>query len=120
MYFPGLTEFVAALERNNDLVRVKVQVDPYLETAAVINQVCKSSERKALVFENVKGSKIPLAANLFGSSTRVALALGVENVELLNKRLSQDLEVYKQMPSGLALAKLVNMAKPVGIIVNLM
>lgn len=108
MYFADLQGFVAKLEDDDELVRVKAQVDPYLETAAIINLACKSTgDHRALLFENVKGSNIPLAANLFGSTKRAAMALGVADVEVLAKRLRDDLTPCSDVRSGPALAKLI-------------
>ena len=107
MYFTDLHRFIAHLEEVGDLVRVKASVDPYLETAAIINQVCKGAgNKRALLFENVKGSKIPLVANLFGSQQRVAMALGVDDIEQHAKRLREGLSLSNENDSAQALAKL--------------
>jgi 4-hydroxy-3-polyprenylbenzoate decarboxylase len=107
MFFEALQKFVNHLEDVEDLIRVKAPVDPYLETAAIIDQVCKgASHKRALLFENVKGSKIPLVANLFGSQQRVATALGVDDIEQLAKKLRDDLSLSNEKDSAEALAKL--------------
>ncbi|RLB68013.1 MAG: hypothetical protein DRH08_02170 [Deltaproteobacteria bacterium] len=107
MYFADLQRFITHLEDADDLIRIKASVDPYLEAAAIIDQVCKgAAEKRALLLENVKGSKIPLAANVFGTQKRVAMALGVDNVEQLAKSLRDDLKSCSEMCSGQALAKI--------------
>ena len=109
MHFTNLRQFITCLEEVDDLVRVKATVDPYLETAAIINQVCKgAANKRALLFENVKGSKIPLVANLFGSQQRVAMALGVDDIEQLSIKLRDDLRLCHEKNSGAALAKLTH------------
>ena len=86
MYFADLPSFLSHLEKIDGLNRVKAAVDPYLEAAAIIDRVCKGAgAERALLFENVKGSQMPLAANLFGSKQRVALALGVNQYRSLGK-----------------------------------
>ena len=44
---------------------------------------------KALLFENVEGSDIPVAINTFGSYWRVNQALGTDNLEALAVRVGQ-------------------------------
>jgi 4-hydroxy-3-polyprenylbenzoate decarboxylase len=107
MYFTDLQGFINHLEEVDELLRVKASVDPHLETAAIINQVCKGAgNKRALLFENVKGSEIPLVANLFGSQQRVAMALGVNDIAQLAKRLREDLSFSNEKNSAQALAKL--------------
>lgn len=112
MYPPSdLQEFLSQLESANELVRVRCEVDPYLETATIIDKVCKTSGGgKALLFENIKGSSIPLAANLFGSMKRMALSLGVQEIGLMQKRIEQELSGYKGVASEEALRQLVIMS----------
>ena len=106
MYFADLQGFLAQLEDNGELDKVKVSVDPRLEIAAIVDLMCKrSGERRALRFENVKGSNVPVVANLFGSKRRAALALGVADVESLAQRLRADLKNWPEMNAAQALAK---------------
>ena len=112
MYFADLRRFITHLEEVGDLIRVKVSVDPYLETAAIVKQVCKGAGNKqALLFESVKGSKIPLAANLFGTKERAAMAFGVDDVEQLAKKLRNDLSFSNEENSAKALAKITQKSK---------
>lgn len=60
---------MADLERNKLLVRVKEEVDPYLEMAAIHLRVYEK-QGPALFFENIKGSKFPAVSNLFGTLER--------------------------------------------------
>lgn len=74
----NLSDFIAELEDDGDLVRISAEVDPDLELSAVTNRVCRSSETSpALFFENVRGSSLPLVTNLLGSRRRICKALGV-------------------------------------------
>jgi 4-hydroxy-3-polyprenylbenzoate decarboxylase len=107
MYLPDLQSYIAQLEKIDDLVRISVTVDPHLEVATIIDRVCKGeSGRRALLFENVKEAKLSLAANLFGSQQRMAMALGVTDVEALAERLRMDLMLSTEKHSGRALAQL--------------
>jgi len=74
----SLTDFVRALEASGDLVRVRAPVDPVLEVTEICNRVLRS-DGPALLFEQPKGSNIPLLGNLFGSVRRIARALGRES-----------------------------------------
>ena len=57
------------LEKSNQLIRIKEEVDPYLEMAAIHLRVYEMGG-PALLFENVKGSKFRAASNIFGSLER--------------------------------------------------
>jgi 4-hydroxy-3-polyprenylbenzoate decarboxylase len=108
MHFSDLQKFIAHLETVGELVRVKEKVDPYLEVADIVNRTCKDpTGNSALLFENVKGSALPLVANCFGSSLRTAAALDVTNVESLSVKLKADLRAIEEKTSGKALAKLI-------------
>ena len=77
-----LHSFISMLGNSGDLSRIKCQVDPNLEIAAIVDRVCKNDEGgKALLFENVQGSNLRIAANLFGSRQRMATCFGVPDIE---------------------------------------
>ncbi len=79
MIYRSIREFIDALEQQGELKRVSMQVDPALE----MTELCfrsRQQEGPALLFENPKGSEIPLLGNLFGTGKRVALALGQKKV----------------------------------------
>ncbi|MFD2969785.1 UbiD family decarboxylase [Sphingobacterium bambusae] len=69
MGYRSLAECVADLEKHGHLIRIKEEVDPYLEMAAIHMRVF-DVEGPALLFENVKGSKFPAVSNLFGTLDR--------------------------------------------------
>lgn len=69
MGYKSLAECVNDLERHGHLVRIKEEVDPYLEAAAIHLKVYEQ-QGPALLFENVKGSKFPAVSNLFGTIER--------------------------------------------------
>lgn len=69
MGYKSLAECVQDLEQHGHLVRIKEEVDPYLEMAAIHMRVY-DAEGPALFFENIKGSKFPAVSNLFGTLGR--------------------------------------------------
>jgi 4-hydroxy-3-polyprenylbenzoate decarboxylase len=84
MKYQDLRDFIAQLEARGELRRVAVEVDPHLE----ITEICDRTLRAggpALLFERVKGSSIPVLANLFGTPRRVALGMGEEDVDALRE-----------------------------------
>jgi len=126
--YQDLQSFIQGLENHNQLKRITVEVDPILEISAIADRVSKSPAAggapspktdpnhgqhggHALIFENVKGSNIPVAINLFGSYTRMQLALGVDNFEQLADRVQQ--LVKPEMPTTLIdkMKKLPQLAK---------
>ncbi len=80
MSFRDLRDFIALLEKEGELKRITAEVDPNLEITEISDRVLRSGG-PALLFENPKGSTIPLLANLFGNTRRIALAMGQEDTE---------------------------------------
>ena len=70
-----LQSFLSLLEREGQLARVRVEVDPELEITEIATRVVKE-QGPALLFQRVKGSDFPLAINILGSEKRIELALG--------------------------------------------
>ncbi len=64
-----MEECLLDLEKNGQLVRIKEEVDPYLEMAAIHLRVYEQ-QGPALLFENVKGSRFRAASNIFGTLNR--------------------------------------------------
>ena len=79
MAYSSLREFVNVLDGADELKRIKAKVSPELEVAEITDRVSKA-EGPALLFENVEGSDIPLLINAFGSYKRMAMALGVKDI----------------------------------------
>jgi 4-hydroxy-3-polyprenylbenzoate decarboxylase len=98
-----LSDFLKLLDQQGELSRVSARVDPKLEIAAICERVCKTPAPhghqeldkspaaalggKALLFENVSGSDIPVAINTFGSYWRVNQALGTQTLAELADRV---------------------------------
>jgi len=115
MAYSSLNEFIGFLEKKGELIRVKEEVDPVLEIAAITDKVSKSpGGGKALLFEKPKGSAYPLLINAFGSYQRMSWALGVENLEEHAQAIRELLDL--KPPKGLVeklkfLPKLADIAK---------
>lgn len=97
----NLREFIALLEERNQLRRIQVPVSPILEITEITDRICKapSDQNKALLFENIPGFDMPVLINAFGSAQRMAWALGLEELDQLNQRLSEVID--PQLPRGL-------------------
>ena len=71
----SLRTFLDRLTRENEIITVKAEVDPYLELAEIHRRVIAEGG-PALMFERVKGSRYPVVTNLFGTERRIDLAFG--------------------------------------------
>ena len=94
MKYPSLIEFIDRLELEGELLRVKEPVSPILEISEITDRVSKQTGGgKALLFENVEGSSMPVLINAFGSGKRMNLALGVHNIEDIAKRIESYIKI---------------------------
>jgi 4-hydroxy-3-polyprenylbenzoate decarboxylase len=82
MKYKDLRDFIAQLESQGELKRVSFEVDPYLEMTEICDRVLRA-DGPAVLFENPKGSSIPVLANLFGTPKRVAMGMGKDDVSAL-------------------------------------
>ena len=73
--FRALGGFLADLERRGDLKRVPREVDPECEVTEIACREARA-EGPALLFENVRGSRFPLAVNVLAAARRIEWALG--------------------------------------------
>jgi 4-hydroxy-3-polyprenylbenzoate decarboxylase len=102
--YNDLREWIAVLERAGELRRIQTEVDPVLEVAEITDRVSKSRDRNgnhggpALLFENIKGSAIPVLINQFGSKRRMQLALEVDSLDDVADRIRQFMDV--KSPQG--------------------
>jgi 4-hydroxy-3-polyprenylbenzoate decarboxylase len=81
MAFYSLREFIERLEQENELIRISEPVSPILEISEITDRVSKSPDGgKALLFENVEGSQMPVLINAFGSTRRMNIARGVQQI----------------------------------------
>jgi len=108
--YNDLREWIAALERAGELKRIKTEVDPVLEIAEITDRISKGNFADkgaratlkaggpALLFENPKGSDIPVLINQFGSERRMRMALGVDSLDEVADRIRQFMDV--KSPQG--------------------
>ena len=98
MAFHSTRACVEALERAGELVRIEHEIDPYLEAAEIQRRVYQA-HGPALLFTRVKGSRFPMASNLFGTLKRAELlfADALERVRRLVE-LKVDPSVLLQRP----------------------
>jgi 4-hydroxy-3-polyprenylbenzoate decarboxylase len=94
-----LPQFLRALERDGDLKRIRAEVDPHLEVAEIVTRVVRE-KGPALLFENVRGSTMPLAINVFGTERRMAKALGVDRLDEIGDTIAGLLK--PELPQGWA------------------
>ena len=120
MTFDSLQEFIAAIEKMGELVRISEPVKTRLEIAEIADRCMKSpGGGPALLFErplleNGRASEFPVAINLFGSMKRMCLSLGVQQLDEVGGRISELLNL--KVPDGIfgklsMLPKLAEVAK---------
>jgi 4-hydroxy-3-polyprenylbenzoate decarboxylase len=69
MAYKSLQECIDDLDKSGQLIRIKEEVDPFLEMAAIHLRIFEA-KGKAILFEKVKGSRYQAVSNLFGTTTR--------------------------------------------------
>ncbi|MCP5353375.1 MAG: 4-hydroxy-3-polyprenylbenzoate decarboxylase [Chromatiales bacterium] len=84
MKYRDLRDFIDQLEARGELKRIRAEIDPNLEMTEIADRTLRAGG-PALLFENPKGSDVPVLANLFGTPERVALGMGEESVEALRE-----------------------------------
>jgi len=102
--YRSLREFVTALERQGELLRITAPVSPVLEIAAIADRMSKRPAARppsrnaqstdprfhtlgghALLFANVAGSDMPILINAWGSYRRIEMALGCDDATLAKR-----------------------------------
>ena len=92
MPYNSLSNFVQVLENAGELRRISYPVKAELEIAEIADRVMKAGG-PALLFENVSGKNIPLLINAFGSIKRMAMALGVNDIEEVAKKIAKLVQI---------------------------
>ncbi len=121
--YPTLREFVDALDQAGELARVRAEVSPVLEISAIADRESKqpaphppskSAQRvdprfhhlggRALLFEHVEGSDIPVLINAMGSYRRMEMALACDGsgFDAIGEKIAQ--LVKPQLPSSFSQA----------------
>ncbi len=79
MAYRDLREFITQLEQLGELKRVQAEISPHLEMTALCDKVLRAGG-PALLFEHPTGHTMPVLGNLFGTTRRIALGMGVNDV----------------------------------------
>ena len=117
MAYKSLETCLLELEAKGQLVRVKEEVDPWLEMAAIHLRIHEAGG-PAILFENVKGSKFRAASNIFGTLERSkfifrdTLSLVQQLIELKNNPVKAIKNPIKNFTAGLAALKALPLKNP--------
>lgn len=94
MAYKNQQQFIDALEKAGELIRIKAYVDPKLEMAEITDRMSKEpGGGKALLFENTgydpacRQAGFPVLMNAYGSEKRMCMALGVTHLDDVAKEI---------------------------------
>jgi 4-hydroxy-3-polyprenylbenzoate decarboxylase len=105
MSLDNISQFLSAIDRAGELARISEPVKARLELCEIADRVMKLRRGgPALYFENVvldngRRSDYPVVINLYGSMRRMSLALGVENLDDIGRRITEMLDL--KVPEGI-------------------
>ena len=97
MTIEDIHDFIKELEKNDELKRIKTEVDSNLEIAEIIRRQMYSNG-PAILFENVKGYQMPVLANAFGSMKRLEIGLEMTDFTEIGQRIVDMTKM--NIPSG--------------------
>src|SRR5690242_11845220 len=101
MAYKNQGQFIEALEKAGELIRIKTYVDPKLEMAEITDRMSKTEGGgKALLFENT-GYDFPVLMNAYGSEKRMCLALGVKNLNDTAKEIEKLFHLLSSPKEGI-------------------
>jgi len=101
MAYRNQQEFIQALEKAGELVRIRSFVDPRLEIAEITDRISKSGGGgKALLFENT-GTDFPVLMNAYGSEKRMCMALGVKELDDVTREIENLFKLLSAPKEGL-------------------
>ena len=87
-----LREFIDKLEAEGELLRIKAKVDTRFEMCEIVDRISKCEDGgKAVLFEN-SGTAYPVLMNMMGSDRRMAMALGVDSLDDISRRIDNILK----------------------------
>ncbi len=107
MSYTSLESCLSNLEKNGMLVRVKEEVDPYLEMAALHLKIYEANG-PALLFEKIKGSRFRAVSNIFGSIERSKFIFRdtfsrvQQLIELKNNPIAALKKPWQNIPTAIA------------------
>ncbi|RJG06589.1 4-hydroxy-3-polyprenylbenzoate decarboxylase [Noviherbaspirillum cavernae] len=94
MKYSDLRDFLSQLQYLGELKHISVPVSPYLEMTEICDRILRA-EGPALLFDNPVDQTIPVLGNLFGTTRRVALGMGADDVSEL-RRIGHVLAMLKE------------------------
>src|ERR1041384_420253 len=97
MAYQDLRDFIRALEQKKELKRIPFEVDPILEITEFADRAVKQGG-PALLFEKPKGYHMPVLINAYASMRKMEIALEVNSMDEIAKRIVEFLEM--RMPEG--------------------
>ena len=96
MAYRNQQEFIKALDKAGELLRIKTYVNPHLEIAEITDRISKEpGGGKAILFENT-GYEFPVLMNAYGSEKRMCMALGVKELNDVAKDIE---DLFKLLSS---------------------
>ncbi|MCE5315114.1 MAG: menaquinone biosynthesis decarboxylase [Armatimonadota bacterium] len=99
MAYRDLREYIDRLDQAGELVRINQRVSPNLEITEIADRTVKSGG-PALLFEDVEGSSMPVLINHYGTMRRMAMALGVDNLDDIAREIES--LIHMEAPGGFA------------------
>ncbi len=105
MAYKSLQDCIDDLDKSGQLIRIKEEVDPYLEMAAIHLRIFEA-KGKAVLFEKVKGSKYQAVSNLFGTTERSEFIFrdSLENVKKMIALKSDPMQALKKPFQNISVA----------------
>jgi len=94
MSYCDLRDFITNLTAQNQLKHITLDVSPYLEMTEICDRVLRQNG-SALMFERPTNFDIPVLANLFGTTKRIAMALNLEDTTGL-RQIGEFLAMMKE------------------------
>jgi len=98
MAYKDLQDFIRLLEQKNQIKKIDLELDPYLEIAEITDRASKKYG-PALLFTRPKNGKFPVLTNAFGSFERMHMALETESLDALAATVNEFIEIEK--PDGI-------------------
>ena len=94
--YDSLEDFINLLDKKKQILKITEYVNPILEISEITDRFSKTKNGgKALIFFNT-GTKFPVVTNIFGSDERMALALGLRNLNEAAERINEFLRIITQ------------------------
>jgi len=101
MAYKNQQEFIDALDKAGELIRISAYVNPVLEMAEITDRMSKQTGGgKALLFENT-GFDFPVLMNAYGSEKRMCMALGVDHLDNVAKEIENLFKLLSSPKEGI-------------------